>query len=161
MRFKNRIINRKSYLKKIKEKFIEELILRIYQLRLLIKIEIDLFNFALGVCLIQKYKNKVWYLVAYYSYKIILLELNYDIYNKELLAIVTVLKEQRAFLQGTIDPFIIKIDYKNLMEFLTTKELNYRQVRWAEILAEYYFKIKYIKGTDNAKVDTLNRKAKL
>jgi hypothetical protein len=52
------------------------------------------------------------------------LELNYDIYDKELLAIVAVLKEWRVFLQGTTEPFIIKMDYKNLMGFLTTKELN-------------------------------------
>ena len=53
------------------------------------------------------------------------------------------------------------MDYKNLIGFLTTKELNHRQVRWAEILVEYYFKIEYVKGTDNIKVDILNRKAKL
>jgi hypothetical protein len=29
------------------------------------------------------------------------------------------------------------------------------------MLAEYYFKIKYIKGTDNAKADILSKKAKL
>jgi hypothetical protein len=47
------------------------------------------------------------------------------------------------------------------MGFLTTKELNQRQVRWAEILAEYYFKIKYVKGTDNIRADALNKKAEL
>ena len=88
-------------------------------------------------------------------------ELNYNIYNKELLAIITALKEWRAFLQGIIKLFIIKTDYKNLTGFLTTKKLNQRQVRWAEILTEYYFEIEYIKGIDNAKADTLNRKAEL
>jgi hypothetical protein len=53
------------------------------------------------------------------------------------------------------------MDYKNLTGFLTTKELNQRQVRWAEILIEYYFKIKHIKGTDNIRADTLSRKAEL
>jgi hypothetical protein len=53
-----------------------------------------------------------------------LLELNYNIYNKELLTIITALKEWRVFLQGTIKLFIIKTDYKNLIRFLTTKELN-------------------------------------
>jgi hypothetical protein len=47
------------------------------------------------------------------------------------------------------------------MGFLTTKELNQKQVRWVEILIKYYFKIKYIKGTDNARADTLNKKVKL
>ena len=52
------------------------------------------------------------------------LELNYNIYNKELLDIVTAFKEWRAFLQGIIELFIIKIDYKNLIGFLIIKELN-------------------------------------
>jgi hypothetical protein len=66
-----------------------------------------------------------------------------------------------VFLQGTIKLFIIKTDYKNLTGFLTTKELNQRQVRWAEILAKYYFKIKHIKGTDNIRADILSKKAEL
>ena len=53
------------------------------------------------------------------------------------------------------------MDYKNLMEFLIIKELNYRQVRQVEILIEYYFKIQYTKGTKNVRVDVLSRKAKL
>ena len=57
--------------------------------------------------------------------------------------------------------FIVKTDYKNLTGFLTTKELNCKQVRWVKILIEYYFKIKYIKGTDNTKADILSRKIEL
>ena len=53
------------------------------------------------------------------------------------------------------------MDYKNLMGFLIIKELNYRQVRQAEMLIEYYFKIQYTKGIENVKVDALSRKAKL
>jgi len=36
---------------------------------------------------------------------------------------------------------MVKTDYKNLIEFLIIKELNQRQVRWAEMLIEYYFEI--------------------
>ena len=53
------------------------------------------------------------------------------------------------------------MDYKNLIGFLIIKELNQRQVRWVEILVEYYFKIQYTKGTKNIRVDALSRKAKL
>ena len=60
----------------------------------------------------------------YYSRKLILVELNYNIYNKELLVIVAVLKEWRAFLQEIKELFTVKTDYKNLVGFLTTKELN-------------------------------------
>ena len=44
---------------------------------------------------------------------------------------------------------MVKIDYKNLMRFLTIKELNKRQVRQVEILVEYYFKIKHTKVSNN------------
>src|SRR6266567_7270002 len=89
------------------------------------------------------------------------LELNYNIYNKELLAIVVALKEWRVFLQGIIELFIVKIDYKNLTGFLIIKELNQKQVRWAEILSKYHFKIKHINRKDNKRVDILSRRAEL
>jgi hypothetical protein len=82
---------------KIKKKFIKEPILKIYQLMLLIKVEINISDFVLGVCLLQKHDG-VWYLVVYYSWKMTLLKLNYNIYNKELLGIVTALKEWKVFL---------------------------------------------------------------
>ena len=56
-------------------------------------------------------------------------KLNYNIYNKELLSIVTVLKEWKAFLYSTIKPFKVVTDYKNLTKFLTTKELNQKQIK--------------------------------
>ena len=42
------------------------------------------------------------------------------------------------------------------MGFLIIKELNRKQVKWAEMPIEYYFKIQYTKGTDNTKVDALS-----
>ena len=60
-----------------------------------------------------------------------------------------------------MEPFIIKTDYKNLTRFLTTKKLNQKQVKQVKILAEYYFKIEYVKGIDNIRVDTLSKKAEL
>ena len=44
------------------------------------------------------------------------------------------------------------------MEFLTTKELNYRLVRQIRKLIKYYIKIKYIRGTKNIKVNILSKK---
>ena len=87
----------RTLFKELKELFIAELILKIYTLSLLIVVEIDVSDFILGIYLVQKHPDG-WYLVVYYSCKMTLLELNYNIYNKELLGIVTVLKEWRAFL---------------------------------------------------------------
>ena len=83
--------------KKLKELFTVKPILKIYTLSLLTVIKTDILDFILGIYLVQKYLNGQ-YLIAYYSCKMTLPELNYNIYNKELLGIVTALKEQRAFL---------------------------------------------------------------
>ena len=76
----------------LKELFIAELILKIYILSLLIVVKIDVLDFILSAYLVQKYLNG-WHLVIYYSHKMTLLELNYNIYNKELLDKVIALKE--------------------------------------------------------------------
>jgi len=56
---------------------------------------------------------------------------------------------------------MVKIDYKNLIGFLTIKELNKRQVKWAEMLVKYYIKLEHVKDSKNLKVDILSRKAEL
>ena len=58
----------------------------------------DLLDFVLRAYIVQQYKGGIQYPVAYYSRKLTLPELNYNIYNKELFVIIAVLKEQRAFL---------------------------------------------------------------
>ena len=55
-------------------------------------VKIDALDFILNACLVQKYPDG-WHPVIYYNCKMTLLELNYNIYNKELLGIVTALKE--------------------------------------------------------------------
>ena len=80
------------FFKKLKELFIVEPIPKIYAPSLLIVVKANILDFILSVYLVQKYLDKQ-YLVIYYSGKITLLELNYNIYNKELLGIVTVFKK--------------------------------------------------------------------
>ena len=50
----------------------------------------------------------------------------------------------------------MKTDHKNLTFFITTKELTWRQARWAEVLSQYNFKIIYCKGNDNGRANTLS-----
>ena len=48
-----------------------------------------------------------------------------------------------------------------MVGFLTIKELNQKQVKWVKELIEYYFKIKYIKGTENTRADVLSKKIEI
>ena len=82
----------RTLFKKLKELFTAEPILKIYTPSLPTVVKTDVLDFALGICLVQKHPDR-WHLVAYYSRKMTLLELNYNIYNKELLGIVAALKK--------------------------------------------------------------------
>jgi len=96
--------------------------------------------------------------VAYFSSKHSTSECNYEIYDKELLAIIKSLEEWRPELQGTQEPFEIITDHKNLEYFTTTKALNQRQVRWSEFLSGFNFRIVYRPGNKAARPDALSRK---
>ena len=54
------------------------------------------------------------------------MELNYKIYDKELLAIINIFKEWRIYLEGFIYLMKVLINYKNLLYFIITKKLNWR-----------------------------------
>jgi hypothetical protein len=71
---------------------------------------------------------------------------------------VDAFREWRVYLEGSKHQVQVYTDHKNLVYFTTTKELNRRQVRWAETLATYNFRISYVKGTENARADALSRK---
>ena len=86
------------------------------------------------------------------------IEQNYDIYNKELLAIVAALQHWRIYAEGAIG-LTIYSDHKNLLYFTTTKNLNRRQCRWSELLGQYKFTIQYTLGKDNGRADALSRRS--
>jgi len=70
-------------------------------------------------------------------------ECNYDVPDKELLAIVQALKEWRRYLKGSGQRFRVLTDHQTLIRFTTTKELTERQIRWSEVLSGFDFKIEY------------------
>ena len=82
----------KTLFKELKELFTVEPILKIYTLSLPTVIKTDILDFILGIYLVQKHLDRQ-HLVTYYSHKMTPPELNYNIYNKELLGIVAALKK--------------------------------------------------------------------
>ncbi|KAK1911200.1 hypothetical protein P3342_011802 [Pyrenophora teres f. teres] len=59
-------------------------------------------------------------------------ECNYEIYDKELLAIVRAFEEWRPELAGVPDAVEVLTDHRGLEFFRTKRNLNWRQARWAE-----------------------------
>ena len=120
-------------------------------------VETDASNWASGGVLSQYNDDGKLRPVAFFSSKHTAAECNYEIYDKELLAIVKALEEWRPELQGTEDPFKIVTDHKNLQTFMSTKQLNQRQVRWAEFLSQFNFVITYRPGSKATLPDALSR----
>jgi hypothetical protein len=79
--------------------------------------------------------------VAYFSKKFTPQECNYEIYDKELLAIIRAFEEWRGELEGAEYPIAVITDHRNLEYYMTTKKLTRRQARWAEFLAQFNFEI--------------------
>ena len=120
-------------------------------------IETDASDGIIAGILSQQYGDE-WYPVAYFSKTMSPAECNYEIHDKEMLAIVRSLDQWRPELQGTARRIQIYTDHRALEYFMTTKKLTSRQARWAEALAEYHFIIQYRSGKQNTKADALTRR---
>lgn len=90
-------------------------------------VETDASDTATGGILSQQGEDGHLHPCAYRSSKMSLAKQNYDIYDKELLAIVLALRDWRVYLEGSPHQVRIILDHKNLEHFLTTKQLNRRQ----------------------------------
>ena len=121
------------------------------------QVEADSSDFALGAVLSQRQNNK-WHPVAYLSKSLTEAERNYEIYDKELLAIMTALSEWRHYLL-TGKEFEIWTDHQNLCYFQKAQKLNRRQARWVTELGEYNFTMHHKPGKTNIKADILSRQA--
>jgi hypothetical protein len=97
--------------------------------------------------------------VAYLSKSLSETERNYEIHDKEMLAIIRALEEWRHFLEGAPDKFEIWTDHKNLEYFMSAKKLNRRQARWSLTLARFDFVMHHRPGKTMGKPDALSRRA--
>ena len=117
----------------------------------------DFSDFVNRGVLSQYNDDGILYPVTFYSKNLIPAEYNYQIYNKELLAIIKCLEYWRPKLECT--DILIKIftNYKDLIYFTKDRDLSRRQARYLNILSEYNIKIVYRPGPQNIKADALIR----
>ena len=115
----------------------------------------DALNYALAAILsIMNEENKV-HLVTFHSHIFTIAELNYDTYDKELLAIFEAFKIWWHYLEGLIYLIDVVTDHKNLEYFSTTKVLTQRQVWWFEYFSQFHFAIRFCPSHLGTKLDTL------
>ncbi|GJW52667.1 putative reverse transcriptase domain-containing protein [Tanacetum coccineum] len=114
----------------------------------------DASHQGLGAVLMQREK-----VIAYASRQLKPHEENYTTHDLELGAVVFALKIWRHYLYGT--KCTVFTDHKSLQHILDQKELNMRQRRWLELLADYDCEIRYHPGKANVVADALSRKERI
>ncbi|KAI0994874.1 hypothetical protein K3495_g13307 [Podosphaera aphanis] len=122
-------------------------------------LETDASGWATGGCLLQKQPGGQLKPVAYFSKKLSPAECNYDIHDKELLAIIRCLNEWKSELLGVKNPFLILTDHQNLKYFMTSRRLSERQVRWSQLLSQFNFELDFRSGKLAGRPDALSRRA--
>jgi len=78
---------------------------------------------------LMKCSDNLWRPVAFISKSLSDIKRNYEIHNKEMLAVIRYLEAWKHFLEGTTVKFEIWTDHKNLEYFMKAQKLNQKQAR--------------------------------
>ncbi len=121
-------------------------------------VEVDASDVGVGAILSQRSSldDKI-HPCAFYSHLLSPAERNYDVGNRELLAIRLALGEWRHWLEGASVPFIVWTDHQNLEYIRSAKRLNARQAQWVLFFGRFEFSISFRPCSKNLKPDALSR----
>ena len=111
----------------LKERFTKELVLAVPDLDKKMRMEVDTSDYATGGVLSMECEDGLWRPVAFLSKSLNETERNYEIHDKEMLAIIRGLENWRHLLEGARFQFKIWTDHENLEYFMKAQKLNRRQ----------------------------------
>jgi len=111
----------------LKERFTKEPVLAAPDLNKKIRIEVDTLDYVMGGVLLMECEDGLWRPVAFLSKFLNETERNYEIHDKEMLAIIWGLESWRYLLEGAQSKFEIWTNHKNLEYFMKVQKLNRRQ----------------------------------
>jgi len=114
-------------------------------------VEVDASNTGVGAVLSQRSLDGKMHPCAFLSRRLSPAEQNYDVGNRELLAVKVALEEWRHWLEGAMHPFLVWTDHKNLEYIRQAKRLNSRQARWTLFFNRFLFTLSYRPGSRNIK----------
>jgi Reverse transcriptase (RNA-dependent DNA polymerase)/RNase H-like domain found in reverse transcriptase len=106
-------------------------------------VETDASDYALSAILSMFNMSGELHLVVIHSRMFSGAKLNYNVRDKELLAIFEAFKHWRRYLEGSGIPIDVVSDHKNLEYFSTTKLLTRQQAHWSEYLSQFNLVIRF------------------
>ncbi len=117
---------------RLKQLFTSTPILTLPDPKLPFVVEVDASGIGVGAVLSQRARSDhKLHPCAYFSRRLSPAERNYDIGNRELLAVKLALEEGRQWLEGAKHPFLMWTDHRNLSYISEAKRLSSGQARWA------------------------------
>ena len=114
----------KEVFRELKERFTRELVLAAPDLDKKMQIEMDVLDYAMGGVLSMKCEDELWRPVAFLLKSLNETKRNYEIHNKEMLAIIRGLENWRHLLEKARFKFEIWTNHKNLEYFMKVQKLN-------------------------------------
>ena len=114
-----------AHFEELKQRFTSAPILRHYDPELPCIIEYDASDFAIGTVLSPEFEGRL-HPVAFHSHKIDKHEINYEIPDKEFLAITAAFKKCCRYLEGARHKSSVYTDHRGLEWFTQNKPLNWR-----------------------------------
>ena len=113
--------------RKLKERFTKEPVLAALDLDKKMRMKVDMLEYATEGILSMKGEDRRWKPVAFLSKSLNETERNYEIHDKEMLAVIRGLENWRYLLEDAKFKFEVWTDYKNFEYFMKAQKLNRRQ----------------------------------
>src|SRR6266850_1837189 len=119
--------------------------------------EVDASAYAVGAILFQKDSQGRKRDVGYYSKALNPAECNYDIWDREFLAVIKALGNWQHILIGTPHKTTVWTDHANLQYYRQLQKVNRRVAQVINFMAEFPLELKHIAGKKN-RADPLSRR---
>jgi len=143
----------------VKEYFKGDLIIKLFNPNLPIKVQSDASKDGIGGVILQQH-NDDWMPVKFASRTLNASERNYSQIEREALAVVFTCEKFKMYLLG--NKFTIECDHKPLLKLLNCHKYipdntNARIIRWALKMSQFSYDIVFIKGSENVLSDAMSR----
>ena len=122
------------------------------------ELEVDASGSAMGAVLLQRQPDGTKKPISFMSKTFNQAQRNYDIFDREFLAMLWGLQHSRPLLVGSPHKVIVRTDHKNLRYWRDPQKISRRIAREVLELADYDIEIHHLQGKDNGRADALSRR---